>query len=354
MKWQAALLFTGLFLLVASFCVVVETPFLDKPLLTHTAEPQNAGSAAISVSEESVELPSEETLGSKNLIELLPEDEIRWLQIQTLESRRTVTFELETDGWFLRFPVRAPANNVKVKEIVSLLLSLEKISEMSPEKNWDEYGLERPRFKIGLETLKSSRRYLYLGAVSPVGNVLFARWEDENRYFLLPREIESFFMQSVYDFRDKRVFSMKPGAVRRIKLETPEAHFEIENQGAQWVWKEPKRMQWAPCPAGDAEALLEHLRGLFVKDFLKNVSEEEAGLGQGMKITLWADPTHFEVLELGNEAIVRDAYYAQTSGNSEMLLVARTKLNLFIELFRALADDQAILVGPLAAPHQED
>ena len=161
-------------------------------------------------------------------------------------------------------------------------------------------------------------------------------------------------MQSVYDFRDKRVFSMKPGAVRRIKLETPEAHFEIENQGAQWVWKEPKRMQWAPCPAGDAEALLEHLRGLFVKDFLKNVSEEEAGLGQGMKITLWADPTHFEVLELGNEAIVRDAYYAQTSGNSEMLLVARTKLNLFIELFRALADDQAILVGPLAAPHQED
>lgn len=350
MKWQAALLFIGLFLLVGSFCLLFETPFSDTTLL----KPVEDSRAAVKLPPaENLEDAVPEKLFSQNLMELLPEDKVQWIQIQNLEARKTLTLTLQENQWQIKFPVRGQASANKVQELIQAFMSVEKLRQMKPEKDWDEYGLIRPRIKIGIETLKNPRRYLYLGAVSPVGNVVFARWEDEKSYFLLPQNFEQLFVQSVYDFREKKIFSTSEAAVRRVEFKTPAENFEIENQGAQWVWKQPEGMQWAPCPAGDAEALLEHLRGLFVKDFLENISDEESGFAQGMKITLWSDETHSESLELGKEAVVRDAYYARKNGQGGTLLVAREKLNLFMELFRALADEKAIQSGPLPAPAAE-
>ncbi|MBP9865516.1 MAG: DUF4340 domain-containing protein [Candidatus Omnitrophica bacterium] len=351
MKWQTALLFIGLFLLVGAFCLLVETPFLDTPLL----KPVQAAKAPVKAVpvKPKVEEVVPEKFFTKNLMELLPDDKVQWIQIQNLEQRKTFTFTLRDNQWFLKFPVQDRASHNNVQSLIQAFISVEKLRQMTPEKDWDEYGLARPRIKIGIETLKNPRRYLYLGAVSPVGNVIFARWEDEKSYFLLPENFEQLFTQSVYDFREKKIFSISESAVRRVEFKTASENFEIENQGSQWVWKQPEGMQWAPCPAGDAEALLEHLRGLFVKDFLENISDEESGLSQGGKITLWSDETHSESLQLGQEAVVRDAYYARKNGQGDVLLVAREKLNLFMELFRALADEKAIQAGPLPAPASE-
>jgi len=351
MKWQTALLFMGLFLLVAAFCLWVETPFSDTPILK-PADSNQTAVIDLSAPQQPVKT-AEEKFFTKNLMELLPDDRVQWIQIQNLEDKKTLTVMLQENRWLLKFPVQDQASANKVQALILAFMSVEKLRQLNPEKDWDEYGLARPRIKIGIETLKNPRRYLYLGAVSPVGNVIFARWEDETSYFLLPQSFERLFVQSVYDFREKKIFSISDAAVRRLELKTPTDSFEIENQGAQWVWKQPQAMQWAPCPAGDAEALLEHLRGLFVKDFLENISEEESGLSTGMKITLWSDDAHSESLELGRQAVVRDAYYARKNGQGATLLVSRDKLNVFMEIFRALADEEAIQAGPLLAPAAE-
>jgi len=351
MKWQAALLFIGLFLLVGSFCLLVETPFSDTPLLKTSVPAQKVAAvpaAANKPHEETTEAPPEKVF-LKNLMELLPDDKVQWIQIQNVEERKTLTLTAQEGQWLLKFPVQDKASPAKVQELIQAFLSVEKLRQMNPEKDWEEYGLARPRIKIGLETLKNPRRYLYLGAPSPVGNVIFARWEDEKSYFLLPQNFEQLFIQSVYDFREKKIFLISEKTIRRLEFKTPAEVFEIENQGAQWVWKQPESMQWAPCPAGDAEALLEHLRGLFVKDFLENIPDEESGLAQGVKITLWGDAERLESLELGHEAVVRDAYYARKNGQGSVLLVSREKLNRFIELFRALADEKAMQAGPVPA-----
>ncbi len=101
-------------------------------------------------------------------------------------------------------------------------------------------------------------------------------------------------------------------------------------------------MRWQPCPAGDAEALLQKLRGLFVKDFLENVPAEENGLAQnGTQITVALSETKTEVLDVGKEAGVRDAFYARQKEN-ETILVARDKLNDFFDLFRSLAAQRLV------------
>ncbi len=339
MKWQVALVFISLFLLVGSFCLWIETPFSDKELVQSPAAAQPKKEPE----------PVQETF-SAHVMDLLPEDAIAWIQIQNLDERKTLTLIAAEDGapWRIKFPVQDDANAAKVEELIQALLSTQKLQPMNPEKSWEEYGLARPKIKIGIETVKSpARRYLYLGAASPVGNVLFARWEDEKSYFLLPLSFEELFLQSVYNFRDKKIFAGAAGSVRRLELETASGHYEIENQGAQWVWKEPEAMRWSPCPAGDAEALLEHLRGLFVKDFLEKSAPEESGLAQGMKIRLWTDENHAETLHLGKEAVVRDAYYARKGEDGGTVLIAREKVNAFLDLFRALAAEKAL--GPSEA-----
>lgn len=340
MKWYVALVFVLLFLVVAAFCLWVEKPF------TSVQAPGERSDAPMPQAQ-SRELPKEEVF-SPNLMDLLPGDEIEMIQIQNLEKRKTMTLN-RTDGrWRLKFPVRDEASPAKAQGLIQTLLSTQKLQQMKPEKAWDEYGLERPRIKLGIETARKSRRYLYLGAQSPVGNVIFARWEDEETYFLLPANFEEPFLQSVYSFREKKIFTRSDGLVRRIEFESAGEHYELENQGTQWVWKHPEAMRWTACPAGDAEALLDQLRRLFVKDFLENIPEKESGLAEPAKITLWNDADRYERLLLGNEAIVRDAYFARKEGEANTLLVAREKINVFLERFRSLADEQGL--GPALAP----
>ena len=339
MKWTSALVFIGLFLVVGAFCLWMEFPVKQSPRIT--ALPQTPSQMAIAPPTPppaAVPRESEEETFSVNLLDLLPEDHLTLIQIQNLESKKTMKLMADQDGWQIKFPVQDTADPAKMENLLHGLLAAQKLRQMKPEKGWDEYGLARPRLKIGLETAKKQgRRYLYLGNLSPVDNVLFARWEDEKTYFLLPVSFQGLFEQSVYDMREKRLFLKNGETPRSLRLHAPTGDYEIENQGVQWVWKDPEAMRWQPCPAGDAEALLEKLRGLFVKDFLETISEEESGLTQtGTRITVGLSQTKTEVLEVGKEADVRDAFYAKTD-QGKGVLVARDKLNAFFDLFRSLA-----------------
>ena len=269
------------------------------------------------------------------LLSLEQDDAITWIQIQNKNEKETITLKLEGDLWFIKYPIEYPANELMAEGLVAALSLSKKARRLVREKGWEEYGLKDPAMKIGVETKQSGKkRYLDFGDPSQVGSFVFARWEDEEEYFLLDAQLKNAFNRSVYSLRLKRVFRFPFKDVVKIRFRTNKDEYEISAYDEKWFWMEPIPILGEVLDKEDRDKILSQLIDLNVKDFLDKEKRTAPEMGFSIlspTIKLWKKEGEPEVLQLGDAIATRDSYYGMREGESVFFLISKENVDLLFK-----------------------
>lgn len=278
------------------------------------------------------------------LLSLEDDDELTWIQINNREEKDSlITLKKEDEEWMIKYPLVYPANHIMVEGLVSALTVSKKARRLNREKGWEEYGLLKPSIKIGIETSKvKNRRYLFLGDSTAIGDFVFARWDGEDEYFLLDKDMKKAFSRSVYSLRLKKVFRMPINKISKIRFRTTSEEYEIARHDDQWFWMEPIPVLGELISKEDIDRIRSLIFDLYVKEFLDGEQREKEELGfqfLGRSIKVWGENEEegSEVLLLGESIPTRDGVYAKLENEDTYFLVARSNLDALYESVKNLA-----------------
>ena len=327
MKTSVTLTFTGLFIAVTALYFYYGNPLPES------------------------EAPAISEKGSLKLLDL-EKDAITFIQIQKPATKETVTFEKSGEDWMLKFPVTYLADKLMVEGLSAALRVSNKARRLVREKGWEEYGLLQPHLKIGIQAKGlTKRKYLLLGDLSPVSAMIFARWEDEEDYFLLDGRFKESFDRTLYSLREKRLARLPLNNLQKIHVRNfpgpsgePAENFELAQEKGKWYWTEPVARIGKPAAKEVVYEILIALRELYVKEFLDGqpVRETEQGLSVGgASIQIWDNNQKTSVVRLGNEVPGHDAYYGLIEGEKVALEIARGNVQKFFKLFAMPREETA-------------
>ncbi len=279
------------------------------------------------------------------LLPLEEGDGLVLMQIQDLARNQTMTLTRgsEKENWMLKYPVAYIADPLIADGMAKSLTMTSRARRLTPEKDWSEYGLDKPKMKIGIETRKNrTRRYLVFGAHSPVANLVYARWEGAPDYFLIDAALPRVFDKTVYTMRWKRVFRIRPAAMTKIHILTPGGEYELAKRGGNWLWVEPIPILGEKISRRSMDEFLRHLSELFIKEFLDEEKRSKDQLGFTVSRTLievWQDPAKDPaILHVGAELPKKDAFYGYLEKEDVYFWVARDNIRLLLETITALAE----------------
>jgi hypothetical protein len=231
------------------------------------------------------------------------------------------------------------AHQPLIEELVRALQSTPKVRSLMTDKKWEEYGLLTPSVKIGIETTASSgRKYLYLGDNTPEGNLVFARWEAGEEYFLIDSALKQWFNQTVYTLAEKKIFQTPSSQISMIQLQFGSEFYEWVKREGVWVWSQPLSMQGKPVNIQISNRLLDQIQNLAVKDFL---DPEKAGFFSktGDYLKVWGKSEEEERLSIGREIPVRDSFYARKDGEKVFFLIDRGRVKTLYDTVKLMASE---------------
>lgn len=313
------------------------------------------------------EAPKVPEVPAKEIMKVMPLDEkspVRWLQVQNLIKNETVTLEKKNEEWLMIYPVKYPAETVAVQGLITALKLSGRARRLLPEKDWEEYGLLKPNIKIGIQTEEGkARRYLYLGDDSPVGPFAYARWEGEEEYFLIQRDLKRAFDRTVYSLRLKQVFRVPLKDVSKMRVRSMDQEYEVEKRADGWYWLEPIPLLGKPLAKRYVDQIVSQYGDLFVKEFLDDEKKSKEELGFGILspwIKLWGrNPTvsarsqdpegpvlagtdknkAAEQITIGQELAARDSFIARREGENGYFLVARENVRKLFQIFETMSQE---------------
>ena len=272
---------------------------------------------------------------SRKLLDLRSADQVVWLQLQNLEQQTTITLIKRDGSWYVKFPLEDYADDELVHEMIKKLLSIYRQKIYQPEKDWEEYGLAKPGIKVGIETTQwTERRYLYLGDVSPIENMLFARWSHEEGYFLVSPDIMKILHQSLYSLREKRVFRRDLSQLLKITFYFDAKRYDFQKGVRGWELALPNASSQRLMDSKKMEDLIGQLTHLMVKDFvaepqelakISGISKENSFVEVQFKEGL------LETVYLGNEFPLRDSYFSKRENEAQLFFLDRKKIRHLFE-----------------------
>jgi len=258
--------------------------------------------------------------------------------------------------WRLMHPVQAPADAGTVLRILDTLAGLRKSEIITVEQqrtlklDTADYGFNPPRAKI---TLGDGRQtvVLLIGRDAPGGHQLYIKREDLGEIMVTSRDIITVLPGSVLDLRDRRLFGVQPGRVRRIEWQSKDKLFyATKDEDEHWQIERPVTAR------GSGSVIRQWLDQLYefrVHEFIAD--SVAAGSLYGfdepiVQISLYADKRVMpQTLKIGRSAdINQSAYYAMIAGQD-------TVFTITAEVFKWLMTDTATFrdsrLLAIPAPH---
>lgn len=281
---------------------------------------------------------------SPRVMRLLPADiegAIELIQIQKTASGEVITLKKQKDGWWLAYPVSAPADPLIAGGLATALKVSNKARRLTPEKGWEEYGLEQPSLKIGIETSKGKeRRFLFFGDKSPIGNFIFAKWDGEPDYFLVGGDLRSAFERSVYSLRRKQIFQTPVNEISRLTIKTADEKYDLAVRDGKWIWMEPLAQLGKPVAKKETDELLAKVKDLNIKDFLdKEKPTRDRGFSLSSSfLKVYGKDGSAETLLIGKEVAVKDGFYGVMEKQKNLFLIATTNIRLIFEAVQIMGE----------------
>ncbi len=264
-------------------------------------------------------------------------DVIDRVELRDHVQKTQIALRKDKGVWSLEVPVRYPAESQVAEGFPVAARMASQQPRLRAEKEWEEYGLATPELEITFVLSGKKPATLLLGAKTPIGKAVFARWKNERGYFLLPAEMKKMFRQSVYGLREKRLFRVPPESFRKIYVEMGAQSYQWKKDGDDWYWLEPISKLGQKIPEEQIEPVLAVLRNLHVREFQDNNKRSRAELGFFMihdLIRVESEGGKDEILYFGNEVPERNAYYGFREGEEVVFFMEREKVIEFFDLMR--------------------
>lgn len=271
---------------------------------------------------------------------LAPAEQIVRIEILDRVRKTSPGLELSGSGWVLTDPVSCPADLQTVRGLVLALQAAAQRTRIRAEKDWGEYGLEKPDLEVTLVTNKKKTGVLAFGFRSPVGSAVYGRWVPERGYIFLPPEVKSLFETSLFALREKRIFRTPSAELRKVSIALGANAYQWKKEGGKWYWFEPVAKFGVELAAPRMELVLQALYSLHIKEFLEiKKSDPQVGL-QSVKdrIKLEGEDAE-EILRFGNEVPRSNAYYGVKDEDEEVFLVDRVNIYRLLDVLRAVENE---------------
>ncbi|MCF8062717.1 MAG: DUF4340 domain-containing protein [Deltaproteobacteria bacterium] len=135
------------------------------------------------------------------------------------------------DSWTITSPVETAADDFSVNRITSLLPHLKHTRIVEREaKDPASFGLENPALTLAWKT-EEQQGALSVGDESPVDKDFYAMKGKDGLVFLLAAGDKEVLDKSLYDLRDKQLFTLPSGGITRLELERPSGSWAFVKSG---------------------------------------------------------------------------------------------------------------------------
>ena len=267
-------------------------------------------------------------LNPLRILTLKEGDSFSFLQIQNLQAHETVTLKRIGPDWKLISPVTYPAENFLVEGMTAALTLSRRVRRLAIRGNrLNGLGFDSPTLKLTLATAREPRRRtLLLGGKSPAGAGIYARWEDEKEYFLMPQEVAASFERTVYSLREKRLFHLAWNKIQWVRLARDGKEFYLEK---------------GKVPVEEFSDLIYALQSLYVKEFLDGVppTQEELGLNPSKTFLEIGKEGAEEKIWIGVAVKEKDAFYLVREKEKLVLLVSEKNLRSLMQIMETLVPE---------------
>lgn len=214
-----------------------------------------------------VELPrDEETAATKKLF-TFAKDAVA--EVQLTYPERSIHLKKDTAGkWRVLKPIDTEADETTVTNMVNAIADAE-ISRILDEPVQDPalYGLNAPvvKLQVTLNDGKSLPQVL-IGKDTPVGFSVYLQKAGETKLLLTPQAFRLGLTKEVKDLRDKTIFPLQPGEVKKIAITGQGKDIHLTKTEAGWALEKP-----ANSKADDAQVqtFLTAVQNLKAVDFVE-------------------------------------------------------------------------------------
>ncbi|MFH1799889.1 MAG: DUF4340 domain-containing protein [Candidatus Omnitrophota bacterium] len=273
------------------------------------------------------------------IVAISKNDPITRVELRNPAQKTKIVLQRTNGAWMIEAPVHYPAEGPIAEGFVTAARMASQQPRLRAEKEWEEYGLAKPEFEILFDLQGKKTATLLIGAQTPVGKAVFARWAEERGFFLLPVEMKAMFRQSVYGLRQKRLFRTPVDKIRKIYVEMGKYSCEWKKDGDDWYWIEPVEKFGQKIARERMNFVLEGLQSLHAREFLDANKKSRAELGFFMiHDCIWVESEDKKrtTFYFGNEVPEQNAYYGFLEGEDVVFFVDRLNVVGFFDLIRKI------------------
>jgi hypothetical protein len=178
----------------------------------------------------------------------LQEDHVVEMLLESPDRGKIELKKIE-NVWVLNEPVKVKADE---RSVSTLLTSASKAQseKVLAEKdvNWQEYGLDKPRFSLTLITRDKKIEFLF-GESNPAKTSYYLRVEGDPRLYLVADTLKNSLDRSAFDLRDKTVLALAPSDVIRFAVTKKDQETEFQRETAdKWLMIKPERIRVKSMP----------------------------------------------------------------------------------------------------------
>lgn len=277
-------------------------------------------------------------------------DEVISLRIDTLAG--IFVLQKSNDTWRLFHPVQATAESGAIMRILDTLVDLRR-SEIITESELRDlkldasaYGFASPRARL---TLNNGREniVMLIGRDAPGTDQLYMKREDRAEIIVTGKELLSVLPLSVLNLRERRLFGVQPGRVKRIEWNSRDKVFHAaRSDDDQWRIDRPVNAR------GSASAIRQWLDKLYefrVHEFISDTAAAASLYGfddPEIQLSIYPDNRPLpHTLKIGRFAdINQETYYATLAGQDTVFTVESDMVKWLMNDLSELRDRRLLYI----------
>jgi hypothetical protein len=212
---------------------------------------------------ESERAPSSDPKPKAKVFEGVQADKIEEITIAMKDGDRTTLTKSGSD-WQIVAPLKTAADQTEASGLTTNLTTLEvqHVVDEAPE-DLKQFGLAEPRSEVAFRLAgEKEPKRLLVGNKTATGGDVYAKVGADKRVILIPGYLESTFVRSTFDMRDKSALKFEREKVDGLTVVSGGNTVRIKKDANDWMLAEPVA---ARADFGTVEGVLGRLSGAQMK-----------------------------------------------------------------------------------------
>jgi Domain of unknown function (DUF4340) len=215
---------------------------------------------------ESERAPSSDAKPKAKVFDGVQADKIEEITIAMKDGDRT-TLTKSGNDWQIVAPLKTAADQTEASGLATNLTTLEvqHVVDEAPE-DLKQFGLAEPRSEVSFRLAgEKEPKRLLVGNKTATGGDVYAKIGADKRVLLIPGYLESTFVRSTFDMRDKSALKFDRDKVDGLTVVSGGKTVRIKKDANEWMLAEPVA---ARADFGTVEGILGRISGAQMKSIV--------------------------------------------------------------------------------------